>query len=309
MRLQCPICDAEYEVDASAIPYEGREVQCSNCGHSWFQNHPDAKTDYALESSLYDPPPPMPQEVEAASTLPKRELDPQVLQILREEVALEAAKRAAENGSTPSGGLLNAADEKEGGQDSDASPKDFAAPAPAQSAPDTAIEVRPPVLPSLPLRVENQATAERLVARRVAGLGRPAGESERGSPNDAEPDPAHELLRAEWTGDVGRPDGASKNRGAMDATPDAKGATSKGSIGRSAGFYTAVLISFLGLSIYILAPELANLQPELAPILEKYVSFVNDLRDQIQLAVPAALETGRAVIAQITAWLAAQGWL
>jgi len=37
MRLICPNCDAEYEVDEAAIPDEGRDVLCSACGHSWFQ--------------------------------------------------------------------------------------------------------------------------------------------------------------------------------------------------------------------------------------------------------------------------------
>lgn len=37
MRLGCPNCDAQYEVDDAAIPAAGRDVQCSNCGHTWFQ--------------------------------------------------------------------------------------------------------------------------------------------------------------------------------------------------------------------------------------------------------------------------------
>lgn len=37
MRLVCPNCSAQYEVDASMIPEEGRDVQCSNCGHTWFE--------------------------------------------------------------------------------------------------------------------------------------------------------------------------------------------------------------------------------------------------------------------------------
>ncbi len=41
MRLVCPNCDAEYEVDDAAIPRTGRDVQCSNCGHAWFEAHPD----------------------------------------------------------------------------------------------------------------------------------------------------------------------------------------------------------------------------------------------------------------------------
>ena len=37
MRLTCPNCDAQYEVDEAVIPEDGRDVQCSSCGHTWFQ--------------------------------------------------------------------------------------------------------------------------------------------------------------------------------------------------------------------------------------------------------------------------------
>ena len=37
MRLICPSCGAQYEVDDSVIPEAGRDVQCSNCGHAWLQ--------------------------------------------------------------------------------------------------------------------------------------------------------------------------------------------------------------------------------------------------------------------------------
>lgn len=37
MRLACPNCDAQYEVPDTAIPAGGRDVQCSNCGHFWYQ--------------------------------------------------------------------------------------------------------------------------------------------------------------------------------------------------------------------------------------------------------------------------------
>ncbi len=44
MRLICPNCGAQYEVDDSLVPEAGRDVQCSNCGHGWFQRpaHLDA---------------------------------------------------------------------------------------------------------------------------------------------------------------------------------------------------------------------------------------------------------------------------
>lgn len=37
MRLTCPNCAAQYEVPEDVIPAEGRDVQCSNCGQTWFQ--------------------------------------------------------------------------------------------------------------------------------------------------------------------------------------------------------------------------------------------------------------------------------
>ncbi|CUX83529.1 MAG: zinc-ribbon domain [Roseibaca calidilacus] len=37
MRLVCPNCTAQYEVDASLLPDEGTEVQCSACSTVWFQ--------------------------------------------------------------------------------------------------------------------------------------------------------------------------------------------------------------------------------------------------------------------------------
>ncbi|MGL4320205.1 MAG: zinc-ribbon domain-containing protein [Paracoccaceae bacterium] len=56
MRLICPNCDAQYEVDAAAIPVAGRDVQCSNCGHTWFQIPPEVEAEQAEEAALYDAP-------------------------------------------------------------------------------------------------------------------------------------------------------------------------------------------------------------------------------------------------------------
>jgi len=40
MRLTCPNCGAQYEVPDEVIPLDGRDVQCSACSHTWFQEHP-----------------------------------------------------------------------------------------------------------------------------------------------------------------------------------------------------------------------------------------------------------------------------
>ncbi|WP_217898951.1 zinc-ribbon domain-containing protein [Oceanicola sp. 22II-s10i] len=45
MRLTCPNCGAQYEVPLEVIPTDGRDVQCSNCGVTWYQHHPDNMPD------------------------------------------------------------------------------------------------------------------------------------------------------------------------------------------------------------------------------------------------------------------------
>lgn len=56
MRLICPNCDAEYEVDDAAIPSSGRDVQCSSCGHAWFQGHPQVQAEAEDEAELFGTP-------------------------------------------------------------------------------------------------------------------------------------------------------------------------------------------------------------------------------------------------------------
>lgn len=67
MRLSCPNCDAQYEVPADAIPEGGRDVQCSNCGHTWFQRH--------LREETAAQPAPAPAEEPAATAEPAAQAD------------------------------------------------------------------------------------------------------------------------------------------------------------------------------------------------------------------------------------------
>lgn len=61
MRLICPNCDAQYEVDDSVIPPGGRDVQCSNCGHTWFQQAAGAEEDFAIADEPEFAPEPAPE--------------------------------------------------------------------------------------------------------------------------------------------------------------------------------------------------------------------------------------------------------
>lgn len=102
MRLICPNCDAQYEVVDDVIPTEGRDVQCSNCGQTWFQHHPDHMPEVEADSDAPDDlvePDDAPTEDEeraASPEPPRRELDPSVADILRQEAELESQARASE---------------------------------------------------------------------------------------------------------------------------------------------------------------------------------------------------------------------
>ena len=102
MRLICPNCDAQYEVVDDVIPTEGRDVQCSNCGQTWFQHHrdhmPEEQEDAGLPGDLAEPDDTPVEDEERAPALPpepqRRELDPSVADILRQEAELESQARA-----------------------------------------------------------------------------------------------------------------------------------------------------------------------------------------------------------------------
>ena len=76
MRLVCPRCGAQYEIDAEAIPARGRDVECSACEHVW-RAYPAG----------FDP---------AARPALSRPLDESVIEILRGEAA-EARGESADD--------------------------------------------------------------------------------------------------------------------------------------------------------------------------------------------------------------------
>lgn len=144
MRLICPNCGAQYEVDAGLIPDTGRDVQCSNCGHGWFQ-HPDDGGPAAPDVVSEDAAEP------SSGAKRRRELDPNVAEVLREEAEREAAARRAESEgleSQPDLGLDDPDEEQAAadrsaaararmarmrGQEDEAAATDAAAPARARS--------------------------------------------------------------------------------------------------------------------------------------------------------------------------------
>ena len=114
MRLNCPKCEARYDVPGKNVPTSGREVQCSACGHTWFQTHPSLSNLHASVKDLALETETMPQESKVAlaksepgaeisgrldgtSSTPLSRLHPTVAEVLKEEARREVAVRAAEN--------------------------------------------------------------------------------------------------------------------------------------------------------------------------------------------------------------------
>ncbi|SLN21768.1 zinc-ribbon domain-containing protein [Roseisalinus antarcticus] len=110
MRLICPNCAAQYEVPDDVIPDAGRDVQCSNCGQTWFEYRgqtaePEPEPIAAPaaadpvedatgeEASEAETAPPRTSESEVAAAPRRRSLDPAVADVLREERATSTALR------------------------------------------------------------------------------------------------------------------------------------------------------------------------------------------------------------------------
>ena len=109
MQIVCPRCSATYAVPDTALTAPGREVQCAACNRTWFhliaappppaaapvppeappKTAPEAPREGSGATDWPDPAPPVPQP----DTAQRRELSPDVLKILREEAAYEAARR------------------------------------------------------------------------------------------------------------------------------------------------------------------------------------------------------------------------
>ena len=102
MRLICPNCGAQYEVGDDVIPQEGRDVQCSNCSHTWFeQPSVSVAAEFGGSADASDVEP-----ARAAEPAPKPDPDPapDLEQDLAAEIAPhEAPEPSRDPAPTPAG--------------------------------------------------------------------------------------------------------------------------------------------------------------------------------------------------------------
>ena len=289
MRLICPNCDAQYEVDDSVIPENGRDVQCSNCGNTWFQNAAGWEDEAAAQAVATDenvaPPEPEPEPEfdepvvsEAADTSEPdsseldqpdqsdeitenavrtehapRELGESVSSILREEADREAAQRASENVGLETQTDLGL-NEPSGDQTSEV--KDRMA----------------------RLRGLDDDLGASAAATAVAGSAR----------KDLLPD--IEEINSTLTASTGTAeDGSEQNL---------KEATEK--LGFRRGFAITILIFAIFALIYLFSQKIAQAVPSAEPALTSYVDWVNALRAAIDNLMQSAVSRLTALVSQIS---------
>ena len=261
MRLICPNCDAEYEVDAAAIPDTGRDVQCSSCGHAWFQLPPEIELALEQEDELFGVPlgddaPATPSvatapaaeatgDAPAAASPQMRTVDENLMAILREEAEREAQARKAE-----------------------------AAPIETQTEMGLA---------SPPAKSGGLVGA----ARRIAQM--------KGLDPDAAPKPAPRPgSRRDMLPDIEEINSSLKGGdAAASGFPELEPASTPTSgSGFRNGFALSLLVAAVGVAAYVMEPKISEQIPAAAGTMKAYVGVVDDARlwlDGIMRAATASL--------------------
>ena len=285
MRLICPNCDAQYEVPEDVMPPEGRDVQCSNCGQTWFQDHPDAlvareaswsqddfedeeiiraddsdmsepepfsepEPDPVADVPTFEPEPSATQTEPAPSPRRPRDLDPAVADVLRQEAELEQTARrneAASMESQPDLGLT---------EDSDESARR------AREARDRMARMRgePPAKESAPS--DASAAAATLGSRR-----------------DLLPD--IEEINSTLRSNSARSPGTDPGQTAQIEVREKRSS-------RRGFILTIALIAVLAL-LYTYAPQLSGAAPALEPLLAGYVAMIDGWRVWLDTQISSLL--------------------
>lgn len=262
MRLICPNCGAQYEVPVDVVPEAGRDVQCSNCGHTWFQRHPDQEEDPAEEVSQPDPeadwttqppqPPTAPPQVETppAAQVKPRSIDPDMAELFREERDFEANLRAADTlESQPDLGLQAPDDDEQARR--------------SREARDRMARMRgedpaPPAMPA-PAQTQEQGQAVAQAAAAAAG-----------SRRDLLPD-VEEINQTLRSSSEPRVIDTAKGQDLPTRPP-------KKAAGFGKGFLTMVILAGLAVGLYAYAPQIAEKLPQAQPMLESYVAKADAAR-------------------------------
>lgn len=270
MRLICPNCDAQYEIDSGLIPETGRDVQCSDCGHVWFQVPESALVAAAApgpgpEQALPPEPqtepddPPVdaedPEPVADPGEQPRRPaLDEGMLAILREEAERESRARAEE--AARARVRMPEVQSDMALEPAESAPRLRIRPRPAEDAADEAPP--PPVGPDSPETAEAQRAPRR----------------------DLLPD----IDRINSTLAADNPSRAAAGEADAAETVEARRKGFRG------GFLTVVVVAALAWTLYVQAPAVVRMVPQVEAAMGAYVALVDRTRLGLDALVRQSLQ-------------------
>jgi predicted Zn finger-like uncharacterized protein len=313
MRLGCPKCYAQYEVADSLIPAGGRDVQCSACNHTWFvgaDGEPVAADPVPVAASKVPPPP----EPEAASVAvpaapPGPEWPAKEPNLSEPEPQVDLPPTPAPE---PEPEIPDDVDNADDAHDLDATLSGISALMAAQSAQPPPV-ARPSLSESAAAVLREEAARESAARRAEAeaalqtqgelGLesaqrpGRAAQTEEarrrmaqlRGDPAESAAPPPETAARRTVFPDIEainstlRPGGeGAENMVIYPEDIDHKR-------GRRAGFTTVLLIFVILALLYLFADRITRAVPPLSPVLDRYVTLIDDGRLWLDLQLQGLL--------------------
>jgi len=281
MRLICPKCDAQYNVADDAIPKGGRDVQCSTCGHTWFQTEMSRVLSRPVSRVLERPIPTAvkPEPVEpkisasrdvAAFDVPHQHkdksqphtprhkpVDANIADILRQEAAREhnvPAKDMAETGTAPARERTPASEE------------------------------------------DIEATRQRIAMMTEAAGGTRSGESPAAAAAVAAANPRS-------IPSLNEINGVLRSRSDHSATAEISEAERVEAIRRRGfrrGFFFVAGLFALAIAPYILAEQIIDNLPQSRETMTQYVAIVDQLRASMNVTITGIIESVQAIIARFS---------
>jgi predicted Zn finger-like uncharacterized protein len=290
MRLVCPNCGAQYEVDDALIPAGGRDVQCSNCGHSWFQSAAGAPEEAAEEAAA-------PEE-----SFEEAEYEEEAA---REEEEPEAAAEPEEEPEPW--------EEPEPEEEAEPEPEPWEEPEaePEQQLPGPRRQVLDESLAEV-LREEAERERRAREAEATAStweeqveLGLDEAAPAPGAPRPAPEEHVARLrgIEPEYpeTGPGSRRDllpdieeinhtlrSTSERKSAEAKTERAEPAPRRGGFGL--GFSLVIILAAWAALSYVFAPQIAERLPQLGPALDGYVATVDRMRIGLEVVINLLIE-------------------
>jgi len=295
MRLVCPNCGAQYEIDDRVVPAAGRDVQCSSCGHAWFQKHPDRDADLADELGTVPP---------VSDPTPQADVQDDVAQ---DDVAQDATPDPVAEIYDDNYGDEYSEDRLDLGDTADQDDT----PAPIPQGLDDGVRdiLRQEAEREMEHRSHEQ---EQLESQPDLGLDATAEDDEddrrarvkermtrlRGLPEDEPEVEDGTGARRDLLPDI------EEINSTLDASgddvgnlpPDVTIGKRRGG-GFRRGFLFMITLAALVVILYIMAPKLAEAVPALAPLLDGFISAVDKARMMLDGAAKSAIEAMQGTIA------------